>query len=336
MNKSMIRYFVIAVVVLFGLVFGIAAYHHKLNYPTTDDGTVVSDVVQISSRIDGPIIQLKVSDYQRVKKGDLLYIVDPEPYNIALAEARAAVVRTRENIQMLADNVDRAKAEVMKAESNLEFREKQYHRKKVLTEKGAVSQSSLDRAKSNLIQAIATVDSAKALLNRSIHDLGEEGEQNAELKKMIAAKDKSELDLSFTHIVAPQSGYVTNLRVSEGTYTSKGSPILTLVSDTTWRVIGLMRETQLRKIRPGQSVKVFLPAYPNQVFRGKVHGVGWAISPEIINVQARGLTETSPTLDWVRLAQRFPVEVKLTEEHPEFPYRVGMTATVQVDASYTY
>lgn len=332
MIKKVILASVVFVVLAVGVAFAITAYVYSVDRPRTDDAVVVSDVILIASRVDGPIVNLAVSDYQRVEEGDLLYEIDPHDYEAALAKALAVVKRTKESIEMLQDAVVSAHSAVDKAEGDLEYAKKQHERKQVLAKAGAVSQSDLDRSKADFNRARAELDNAHAELARAIHDLGDAGEQNAQLQQVVAQRDQAALNLSYTRVVAAQPGHVTNLRISDGTYTKKGDPALTLIGDE-WRVVALIRENQLRNIRPGQPAEIYLPAYPDRVFKGEVHGIGWGISPETVIEQQEGLTETSPTLDWVRLAQRFPVQVKLLEHDPETPYRVGLTATVQIDTT---
>jgi membrane fusion protein, multidrug efflux system len=102
-----------------------------------------------------------------------------------------------------------------------------------------------------------------------------------------------------------------------------------LVDDRNWYVMANFRETFLARIRPGMTARVFLLGYPRRRFRGRVQGVGWALFQEN-GATVEGLPRTEPTLNWVRLAQRFPVRVTLEDQDPRYPFRMGETAVVTV------
>jgi membrane fusion protein, multidrug efflux system len=332
MNRQ-IKKLIIAATVACTIVAGLITYWGYERKPVIDDATIVSDIIQIASQIDGPIVKMDAKEYQYVSQGDLLYAIDPKPFEITLENKRAIVEQTKLKIQQLEDDVVSAQASLKKAQSELELAHKDFKRKKTLTEKGAVSQSALDKSTANLDSAESNVNDAQAMLSRALHALGDEGEKNAELRQAVASMDSSQLDLGYTKVYAPVNGYITNLRISEGSYVKKGEPAMTLISDENWRVVALVRETQLKNIQPGQTATIYLPAYPDARFEAKVYGIGWGIAPSIIENVTEGLTEVSPTLDWVRLAQRFPVQVYFDKREDKYPIRVGMTATVQIDTT---
>jgi multidrug efflux system membrane fusion protein len=129
------------------------------------------------------------------------------------------------------------------------------------------------------------------------------------------------------------NGYVTDLDLSPGSYASVGSPLLSLVNSDSWRVVAYYKETQLERIRPGQPVAVYLPAYPGVRFEGSVQGVGWGVEQQDGDGArgSSGVPSVSPTVDWVRMAQRFPVRITLADDDPAHPWRKGMRATVRID-----
>lgn len=127
----------------------------------------------------------------------------------------------------------------------------------------------------------------------------------------------------------PLDGYVTNLNIAVGQYANEGRDVLSLVDDRVWYVMANFRESFLAHIRTGMSVEVFLLAYPGHRFRGRVQGVGWALYQEN-GASVAGLPAIAPTLNWVRLSQRFPVRIELERPDPQFPYRMGATAVVTI------
>jgi multidrug resistance efflux pump len=129
---------------------------------------------------------------------------------------------------------------------------------------------------------------------------------------------------------APFDAYVTNLNISVGQYANEGKEVLSLVDNRTWYVLANFRETFLPFIKPGMRAEVYLLGYPNRRFHGVVEGVGWALYQEN-GATVAGLPNVSPTLNWVRLAQRFPVRITLHGRQPEFPFRMGATAVVTIE-----
>jgi len=151
----------------------------------------------------------------------------------------------------------------------------------------------------------------------------------------VAELERAELELSYATVVAPVNGFVTDLDLSPGSYASVGSPMLSLINTDSWRVVAYYKETQLERIRPGQAASVYLPAYPDARFEGSVQGVGWGVEQQDGD-GARGpsgVPSVTPTVDWVRMAQRFPVRITLAGDDPVHPLRKGMRATVRIDTT---
>jgi multidrug resistance efflux pump len=136
-------------------------------------------------------------------------------------------------------------------------------------------------------------------------------------------------------VVAPVNGYVTDLTLSPGSYASVGSPMLSLINTDSWRVVVYMKETQLRHIKPQQRSRIYLPAYPEVILEGRVQGIGWGVEQEDGDgaMSSDGVPSVSPTVDWVRMAQRFPVHITLLNLDPAHLLRKGMRATVRIDAA---
>ena len=159
--------------------------------------------------------------------------------------------------------------------------------------------------------------------------------QQADIRAAVAQLENVELQLSYATARAPVNGLVTDLDLSPGSYASVGSPMLSLVNTDSWRVVAYFKETQLERIRPGQPASVYLPAYPDARFEGSVQGIGWGVEQQDGD-GARGpsgVPSVTPTVDWVRMAQRFPVRITLAGDDPEHPLRKGMRATVRIDTT---
>src|SRR5262244_3058836 len=160
--------------------------------------------------------------------------------------------------------------------------------------------------------------------------IGELANTNARIAAAEAAVHSAELDLEFTHVRAPFSGRVVNLNISNGAFARTGVDVFTLVDTGTWYVMANFRETQLRHIPDGAPVDLYLQSQPGRHYRGKVVGLGWAVLPENGTI-VQGLPRVERSLDWIRLAARFPVRIEI--EDPDDSFRIGASAVATVRAT---
>jgi multidrug resistance efflux pump len=326
---------IIAVSIAAAVILAALYARHAERYPSTDDAYVDADVVGIVAQVAGPIVKLPIEDNQAVRAGDLLFEIDPRPFQIAVAKAQAELDKTGQNVSALADQVASAEAQLQEAKARLRLAETQWKRIEPLAKLGALPFQDRDKAQAGLDDARAGLADAQAQLTKAQHQLGASGEDNADVRAALAQLESAELQLSYTRVVATVNGYVTDLTLSPGSYASVGNPMLSLVNTDSWRVVAYMKETQLREIRPGQATLIFLPAYSGIRFDGLVQGIGWGVEQQDSEGELGpdGVPSVSPTVDWVRMAQRFPVRITLVDPDRAHPLRKGMRATVRIDAT---
>jgi multidrug efflux system membrane fusion protein len=332
-RKLRIAIIVAAVTLVAILAFPLLVHYEE--YPTTDDAYVDADVVGIVAQAAGPIVKLPIVDNQAVRAGDLLFQIDRRPFEIEVAQTRAQLDQTGQDVTVLTDQVTSAEAGVRYSEAQLRLAETQWKRVEPLAKIGAVPFQDRDKAQASLDSARAGLDNANAKLAQARNNLGEADANNPEIRAAVAKLENAELQLSYATVKAPVNGLVTDLDVSPGTYASVGSPILSLVNTDSWRVVGYYKETQLDRIRPGQRAAVFLPAYPGVRFEGSVQGIGWGVEQQDGDGArgASGVPSVTPTVDWVRMAQRFPVRITLADADPDHPLRKGMRASIRIDTT---
>jgi len=333
-QPKQIRWIVVASV-LVAVVLALIFLGRSEEFPTSDDGYVDADVIGIVAQVAGPVVNLPVVDNQNVGVGDLLFEIDPRPFRIQVEQARAQLDQTGQNVTALADAVRSAEAGVRYAEANLRLAQTQWRRVEPLSKIGALPFQDRDKALASLDSARAELDNAKAALAQARANLGAADANNPEIRIAVAVLESAELELSYATVSSPVNGYVTDLDVSVGSYASVGSPMISLVDADSWRVTAYYKETQLERIRPGQSASVYLPAYPGVRFEGSVQGIGWGVEQQDGD-GARGPTgvpSVNPTVDWVRMAQRFPVHITIADEDAMHPLRKGMRATVRIDTT---
>jgi multidrug resistance efflux pump len=306
-------------------------YVTQLNYrqPRTDDANVRANLVGIAPHVSGPIVELNVVDNQEVGEGDLLFVIDPRPFEVELQRAKAALLLTQSEIQALSNAIAAATVEVKRLEDESAYAGDHVKRLGSLVADKFVTPDRFEEAQVRRRSALASLERARQELARQKNLLAQFGDVNARLQVAEAAVHAAELNLNYCRVYAPSKARVTNLNISQGEYAQAGQRVFTLVDTRAWYIIANFQETYLDSIRPGMAVEVYLMSYPNRRFHGTVQGLGWALAPED-GASSGGLPAVQRTLNWVRLAQRIPVRIKLEDPDPEHPYRMGMTAVVTI------
>ena len=237
---------------------------------------------------------------------------------VALAEALEATVKSGEagveaaeaGLPQARAALDQARAAQTEAEAN-----------------EVVARAGLGEAHARVTRVKADVDQARA-------DLGEPGESNVRIQAAQAALATAELNLAWTRIEAPADGYVTNVRVFAGAFASPGAQMLACVDTGSYWVAGFFRETQVDNIKPGDHATITLMGQSDVVLEGEVESIGWAINPPNIATMdgpSGVVPQVQPSFDWIRLAQRVPVRVKLTRVPDGVRLIAGTTASVSIN-----
>jgi multidrug resistance efflux pump len=297
--------------------------------PWTDQARVQAWVVPIDAKISGYVKEVLVQQEQIVEAGEVLARIDPEPYQIAVARAEAALQIAGQDIGASTAAVDAAQAKLMEAKAKALEYEVQTKRILEVLKKGGISAAEADRAKAELAKARAQVESAKAELERAKQQLGKRGEDNPKIRDAIEALRQARIDLADTEIHAPTDGGVTNLKIYEGYYAQVGAPLLTFVStDDVW-IQANLRENSIANIRAGDSVDIALDAAPGRIFRGTVTSRGFAVQEPSGGAVGEAATIRSKG-GWLRDAQRFPVLIRFDDDRAKGLRAVGGQADVQM------
>ncbi len=335
-------------------------YRQYVTHPWTRDGQVQADVIQIAPRVTGPIVDLPVADNQFVKAGEVLFEIDPRTFAASLEQARAQLDEARDKAAALEKKIDAAEAAVdvsraavkvaevavAATQSEIAKTNAEYERQKAMLPEGATSQKSLERAKASyevnldkkisaeasLLEAQASLIQSQATLAQVQADLGEPGDNNATVRAALAAVHQAELNLEFTRVTAPVDGYVTNLHLRPGSQAVANQPLLALVDVNSYYVYGFFRENCIADMEPGDRAVVTLMTYPGRPLEGRIESLGWGIARDDGSTSHDLLPEINPTFEWIRLAQRVPVNIQLIDVPDDIKLRVGTTASVLVFA----
>lgn len=317
--------------VLLGLGAAFYLYVDYILYPWTRDGQVRAYVVTIAPQVAGNVVAVHAADNQVVKKGDPLFEIDPSQYTLAVQAAEQQLAQARQEVASLTASISATQATVTAAQSSLDEANRQLRRAQDAG--NAVSAEFLDQASTAAEVASDTLAQNKAQLAQVTQELGTPGDGNYRIQAAQVALDQAKLNLSWTKVAAPSDGYVTNLNVEAGDYATAGIPLLAFVDSTSFWVAGYFMETQLRHLKPGDPAVVTLMAHPDSPLEGEVDSVGWAIQPPNI-ADTTGMVnlvpQIQPTFDWVRLAQRIPVRIKITKVPDGVDLIVGLTASVAI------
>ena len=285
--KNILKILITSILLLSASYFGYNKYQDYFANPWTRDGQVRAQVIQISPRVSGTVTKIDIIDNQFVKKGDLLFEIDNEPFLIKIAQINAQIKREKVNLRG----------------RKVEFERVQNIAKK---DKGAVSQKDLIRHEINYLKSLAQIDSLKEQLH------------------------SAELNLTFTKVFAPVDGYVSNINFQIGSQAVANKPILALVDSNSFWVFGFFRESMLEEISIGDTTQVTLMAYSDKPISGVVESIGWGIAHTDGNPGANLLPQIKPVFQWIRLAQRIPVRVKLDKLPEGVELRFGLTASVKI------
>jgi multidrug efflux system membrane fusion protein len=382
-------------IVAAALITGALVITRTNEYPRTDDAEVFANFIGIAPQVDGPIVQLAVQDNQYRKQGELLFQIDPRPYEYTLEKAKSdlntlegqivdqrrtiasqvsAVGAAMANTDSATANVDRAVAAVGEAKANvtsvqaaldsadaeLLYQTNNFHRIEPLLAKQFVTVDQVDQvrtavtarqqavqqlraqlllAQSQVVSAQAQLEQTRAAreqshsqLNQSQHSVLTLDPLTAQREGRASAIRTAEYNLNNCSVYAPFDTRVTNLTISRGAYAHTGQQVFTLIDVRTWWAVANFRETQLHRIVPGMKAYVYVLSRPTVRYEGIVDSIGYGVTPDTTLVGSftnSGLPDVQRSLNWVHLATRYPVRVRINAPETE-PFRLSESAVVVI------
>lgn len=325
-NANVVRMSITAVVVLLALLLAWLAWHHYILSPWTRDARVRAEVVRIAPDVPGRVSQVLVQDNQMVEQGQLLYVIDPQPYELAVASARADLAAATAAARNAGASVAAASAGIAASAAEQQMRQQQAARRAGLGD--LVSREARDDAAAQARAATAGVAQAQA--NRQAASAGQQ-QALASVEQASVALARAELELQRTQVRAPRAGTVTNLDVRQGDWASAGQARMALVGTQSMWVYAYFEETKLPAIHVGDVVDIQLMAGGTHL-RGRVEGIATGIADAASPTADNLLADVQPTFNWIRLAQRIPVRVGIDPASmPEGTLlAAGMSASVRV------
>jgi multidrug resistance efflux pump len=303
-----LRRWTLAILVIFVLLFGWTLVADRLT-PYTSDASVRAFVVRMVPEVSGKVIEVAVRDNQVVRTGDLLYRIDPTPFDIAVERAEAKLAAAGQAVGVSTAAVDAAEAQLVEEIAGRNNVREQAARVFELVRRGVYSPARGDQARSQLGAAEAQVEQAQAALEQARQALGPQGTENPQIREALAALEQARLDLSHTTLHAPGDGVVSNLQLDSGQFATAGRPALTFLDARLVWLSAFLRENNLEYIKPGARAEVVLDVLPGRTLPARVVSVGWGVGEDDMD-STTGLPKTRQGSGrWLASAQRFPVEL---------------------------
>ena len=304
--------------------------------PSSDDATLDAEIVHIAPLVAGRIVALPVSETARVARGAVLLQLDPEPFRlvVAAAEAELAMAQAALAAQQRLVATQRATAtnaaeQTRRAETNLDFATRTTGRLRPLGAQGFVPRQQVDQAETTQRDAETSLRQARVQESAALEAIDTTDGAEALVRAREIALAQARRALENATIRAPHDGMVVGLRVATGEVVAPGQSIFTLVVADAWTAVANFREAELADIAIGACATVTSMLDRSRPIRGTVQGIGWGVLDADQVALPRSLPYVSRSLNWVRIAQRFPVRVRL-EAVPDGLARLGASAVVQV------
>jgi membrane fusion protein, multidrug efflux system len=325
-----------AVVIVIAVAAAIYAHHRDAIRPSTDDATIDSDVVHIAPAVGGRIINIAVVENSRVAKGDLLFQIDPLPYRLAVSQAEAdlalaeAELDTRRRVLSTEkSNAAIASEQARRARTNGDLAARTVERLGPLAQRGFVPTQQFDQAQVAQRDALTSLRQAQEQEAAALRAVGTESGAAAAVRAREAALAIARRALDDTTVRAPHDGRVVGLSILSGEMVIPSQALFTLIDTEAWYAVGNFRETELEAIATGDCVTAYSMIDRRRAIRGKVEGIGWGVlDAERINLP-RSVPYVERSLNWVRVAQRFPVRIRLADP-PQELMRLGASAVVEI------
>jgi membrane fusion protein (multidrug efflux system) len=289
---------------------------------TTNDAYVRAELTRLSSRVAGEILTVAANDFQRVKAGDLLVQIDPADYQAQVAQAEASVAAAQAALDNLSNQVELQYATIAQAEAQqvsaaaqeVEAKQEQ-ERQQSLSQTESGTRQKFEQATAAYAKAQADVRASRAVIAAQRHQMevlaGTKKQRAADVLGAQAALASARLRLGYTKIIAPFDGVVGERQVQPGDYVNIGSNLINVVPLPNVYVMANYKETQLTRVKPGQSVDITVDSFPNEKLRGRVERVSPASGSQFAL-----LPPDNATGNFTKVVQRVPVRIQLDKNQP--------------------
>lgn len=302
-------------------------------YESTDNASLQTGQVAIAANVSGTAIAVEVEENQNVKTGQVLFRIDPDTFQTAVAEAEAQLAATRTDIESLRATYRQYQSDLMAAQVRLTYAQDEATRQQALFDRGFQSQAKYDEAMLAMRTAREAIEGARARMESARAGLSGDvdlpTDRQPSVQRAQASLDRTRLALAYTTVRAPQDGVVTRVhQLQVGSYVTASRPVFVLTGKRVW-VVANFKESQLRYMRVGQPATVTIDAFPDRMLNAHVA----SFSPGTGNSFSL-LPAENATGNWVKVVQRLPIELALDTVPDDLPLQAGLSAEVTVDTGH--
>ncbi|MBR0844484.1 HlyD family secretion protein [Bradyrhizobium liaoningense] len=307
---------------------------------TTNDAYVRAELTRLASRVSGEVLTVAVTDFQRVKAGDLLIQIDPADYEAQVAQAEAAVAAAQAVLDNLSNQIELQYATIAQAQAarlsaeamEVEARQEQ-ERQQSLTQTESGTRQRFEQAVANYAKAQADVRASRAVIAAQQHQLevlqGTRKQRAADVEAARATLASARLKLGYTKITAPFDGVVGERQVQPGDYVNIGANLINVVPLPKVYVIANYKETQLTHVAPGQPVEITVDSFPRERLRGRVERIAPATGAQVAL-----LPPDNATGNFTKVVQRIPVRIQFDDNQPLLARLVpGMSVVTRINTA---
>jgi membrane fusion protein, multidrug efflux system len=302
-------------------------------YVQTENAYVKAELIVVSAEVSGPVVEVPVEDNSLVAAGDVLFVIDPQRFEVARARAQAELGAARQKVEALKAHYRTKNAELAAAERDAEFMRTEFDRSQRLREGGTIAEAKLLSDQRLAVQAEHKIAVARQGIIEVLAELGGEvdvpTDAHPDVQRALAELGQAEIDLAATTVRAPSDAIAANVKLQPGEYVEEGDAVLSLVSRRGFWVEANMKETDLTHMAVGQAAELVVDAYPGVTWTGRVASLAPATGAEYALLPPQNASG-----NWVKVVQRVPVRLEIEPQEGAPELRAGMSVAVSVDTRF--
>nr|MBC8240484.1 HlyD family secretion protein [Alphaproteobacteria bacterium] len=328
--QGLTRFVLMLVIPILGVLYGAGLWAESLRYVNTENAYVKSHVLAVSADISGRVVEINARDNQAIKRGDTLFRIDPHSFQLEVDAKLAEFDTIRLEIEAKRIAYRAGLRAIEEARESVRYMDQEYVRAAELTKRGVGTTFKADSAKHDLEMAkrqLSTqVESNKMVLAELGGDPNRPADQDPEYHKVLADYGVAQLDLERTVVRAPVDGIASNVKLRLGEYVRAGTPVFAMVESGDLWIEANLKETQLTFVRLGQKATVVADAYPDESYNAVVESISPATGAEFALLPPQNASG-----NWVKVVQRIPLRLRITDVEGRKSLRAGMTVTISID-----